>query len=257
MGMGRDVRPPARKRSSSIATASGEPALGPVAFMHRPSAMDMPTAPIGHHWQDATHISFGVITAGLFTHDVRIGSIGVQRARARPGRLRIRHHRIQFVFLVRISYNPGAHWALNAGYGFIKSPEALTPDVSMHRVTASAMYGKKLGDDGQIATTFLWGANARSDQTGLSHSGLIEAEAVLDRRNIVFGRIEVVQKRADDLLLDVPQFNFAPAQTFNVGAASLGYIREVLPMKAATIGVGAMGTVNVVPQQLQAAYGSR
>ena len=39
---------------------------GPVAFMHRPSAMDNPVAPLGHHWQDATHISFGVLTAGLF-----------------------------------------------------------------------------------------------------------------------------------------------------------------------------------------------
>jgi len=58
-------------------------------------------------------------------------------------------------------------------------------------------------------------------------------------------------------VLDVPSFNFAPTQTFNVGAVSLGYIREVVPMKAATLGVGAMGTVNLVPQALQAAYGSR
>ena len=41
----------------------GEPALGPPAFMHRPSAMDDPDAPIGHHWQDSTHITFGVATA--------------------------------------------------------------------------------------------------------------------------------------------------------------------------------------------------
>src|SRR5882724_5351541 len=38
----------------------GEPALGPPASMHRPSAMDDPDAPIGHHWQDSTHITFGV-----------------------------------------------------------------------------------------------------------------------------------------------------------------------------------------------------
>ena len=40
----------------------GEPALGPPTFMHRPSAMDDPDAPIGHHWQDSTHITFGVAT---------------------------------------------------------------------------------------------------------------------------------------------------------------------------------------------------
>ena len=37
----------------------GEPALGPPTFMHRPSAMDDPDAPIGHHWQDSTHVTFG------------------------------------------------------------------------------------------------------------------------------------------------------------------------------------------------------
>ena len=42
----------------------GEPALGPVAFMHRASAGENPTAPLGHHWLDSTHITSNVITAG-------------------------------------------------------------------------------------------------------------------------------------------------------------------------------------------------
>src|SRR5437764_516397 len=46
----------------------GEPALGPPAFMHRPSGMDIPDAPITHHWLDSTHIAFGVLTGG-FVHD--------------------------------------------------------------------------------------------------------------------------------------------------------------------------------------------
>jgi hypothetical protein len=43
----------------------GEPALGPVAFPHRVSAMANPIAPIGHHWLDATHITFGAVTTGV------------------------------------------------------------------------------------------------------------------------------------------------------------------------------------------------
>src|SRR6185436_5398667 len=57
---------------SLYAAPSGEPALGPVAFMHRPSSIDIPAAPLGHHWQDATHISFGVVTAGLFTRQWKL-----------------------------------------------------------------------------------------------------------------------------------------------------------------------------------------
>ena len=44
---------------------AGEPALGPVAFMHRASAADNPTAPLGHHTFDSTHIAFGVVTAAV------------------------------------------------------------------------------------------------------------------------------------------------------------------------------------------------
>ncbi|MEO6052137.1 MAG: hypothetical protein ABIP78_12515 [Pyrinomonadaceae bacterium] len=43
----------------------GEPALGPRMHLHRTSGMNNPDAPIGHHWQDATHITFGVVTAGF------------------------------------------------------------------------------------------------------------------------------------------------------------------------------------------------
>ena len=156
-----------------------------------------------------------------------------------------------------MSLNPTERWSLNASYGFLKSPEALTPNVSMHRVVASAMYGAPLGSDGQVATTLIWGANKHSDRSGLSHSGLLETEAVLDKQNTLIGRAEIVQKSAEDLVLDTPQFGFPLAQSFNVGDLSLGYIREILPLRDATIGLGAMGTLNVVPSSLQPAYGSR
>ena len=44
---------------------AGEPALGPPGFPHRLSAFPNPIAPISHHWLDATHISFGVVTAAV------------------------------------------------------------------------------------------------------------------------------------------------------------------------------------------------
>jgi hypothetical protein len=43
----------------------GDPALGPVAYPHRASAMEIPQATLSHHWQDSTHIADDVITAGL------------------------------------------------------------------------------------------------------------------------------------------------------------------------------------------------
>jgi hypothetical protein len=235
---------------------SGEPALGPVAFMHRPSAMDVPFAPITHHWQDATHISFGVVTLGLFTHEWKVeGSLFNGRE---PDDSRWNFDPIKLdSYSGRVSYNPTAHWALSAGYGFLKSPEALNPSESIHRATASAMYGAALGADGQLATTFVWGANKNSAHPDLSHAALLESEAILDRSNTLIGRIEYVQKSAEDLALTIPALGFGPDQSFNVSAVSLGYIREIAKLRGATFGLGAMGTMDMVPSPLAITYGSR
>ena len=235
---------------------SGEPALGPVAFMHRPSAMDNPLAPIGHHWEDATHIAFGVVTMGLFTHEWKLeGSVFNGRE---PDENRWNFDTIKLdSYSGRLLYNPSAHWALSAGYGFLKSPEALVPTESVHRITASAIYGTAIGADGQLATTFVWGANKNSAHPALSHAALLESEAILDKSNTLIGRVEYVQKSAEDLVLDTPQFGFPSDQHFNVSSLSLGYIREVARLRGATLGVGAMGTLNMAPSSLENAYGSR
>jgi hypothetical protein len=52
-------------RFTFMGAAAGEPALGPVAFMHRQSAFENPTAPLGHHTFDSTHIAMGVLSAAL------------------------------------------------------------------------------------------------------------------------------------------------------------------------------------------------
>src|SRR3989442_8843649 len=57
---------------SLYAAPVGEPAVGPAAFPHRPSASDDLLAPIGHHWQDGTHITFGVLTAGVFPRTTKV-----------------------------------------------------------------------------------------------------------------------------------------------------------------------------------------
>jgi hypothetical protein len=40
--------------------------------MHRASIMDSPEAPITHHWLDSTHITFGVVTAGVVVGDWKL-----------------------------------------------------------------------------------------------------------------------------------------------------------------------------------------
>ena len=51
---------------------SAEPALGPVTYIHRASASELPLAPLSHHLQDSTHTSFGVVTTGFVIERVKL-----------------------------------------------------------------------------------------------------------------------------------------------------------------------------------------
>jgi len=233
---------------------SGEPALGPVAFMHRPSAMDNPFAPLSHHWQDATHISFGVVTAGIFGSHWKIeGSAfnGREPDEERWGFDRLRLDS----YSGRITVNPSARWSVAAGYGFLKNPDPLRPPASVRRATASLQYGRQIGMDGQWGTALIWGANRHSGE--FSHSVLVESEAVLDHHNTLFGRFEVVHKTAEDLVLPTGPGGFAPDSTLRVASLSLGYVRELARTRWSTLGLGVQAILNLVPSALEASYGSR
>ena len=232
------------------AAPAGEPALGPVAFMHRPSSLDDPNAPLGHHWQDATHIAFGVVTVGVFTRQLRLEASAFNGREPDEHRWDLEPIRFDS-YAARITLNPGEHWSLSTGYGYIHSPERLHPGESIHRMTASAMHGRRLGDAGQWATTLVLGGN-HTNENGWSGSVLLESEAVLDDRNAVFARAERVDKTLGEL--DVAG---APMEPVDVRALSLGYVREVWRMSPLGLGLGARGTVNFVPDVLRSSYGSR
>jgi len=241
---------------SFYAAPSGEPALGPTAFMHRPSAMDNPFAPLGHHWQDATHISFGVLTAGVFGRSWKLeGSIFNGRE---PDEERWDFDEINLdSYSGRLTVNPDSNWSMSAGFGYLASPEALSPDESIHRFTAAVLHGRKLGTDGQWASTVVYGVNKSSHDTKASHSMALETEAILDRRNTILARAEFAQKSAEDLALDEAPYGFPSEKQFAVSSLSFGYIQELGRMFGATIGLGAMGTLNWVPADIESVYGSR
>ena len=58
----------------------GDPALGPVAYPHRASAMEIPQSTLGHHWEDSTHILYNVVTAGMSYKAVRLEASGFHGA---------------------------------------------------------------------------------------------------------------------------------------------------------------------------------
>jgi len=229
------------------AAPSGEPALGPTAFMHRLSAMDNPIPPITHHWQDSTHIEFGVLTLGAWHKNVQIeGSYFTGRE---PNEFRYDFTPFHLdSFSGRVSFNPSPNWSLQASYGYLHSPEQLRPDEDIRRTTASASYSQAFRSGGFWATTFAFGNNSGGGVN--SDSYLLEGELNLSNRNTFFARYEFVNKLGEELAI-------APMdRKFGVGQFSIGYVRDVTPNRPFQTGVGAAVTFNSVPSSLNSTYGS-
>ena len=226
----------------------GEPALGPPTFMHRPSAMDDPDAPIGHHWQDSTHVTFGVATAGLVWSNVKIeGSIFTGRE---PDEDRYDFDQPEFdSYSGRLSWNPTRNLALQVSFGYIKSPEALEPDVNRHRTTASLIYNLPLGNDSNWSNSFVWGQNNDTDQ-GKTQSFLVESDYQRGRDTVYF-RWERVEKSGHELVLN----EAAHTRIFPVAGYTLGYVRDLSHGNGLDIGVGTQFTINNRPDTLDRYYG--
>jgi hypothetical protein len=226
----------------------GEPALGPPTFMHRPSAMDDPDAPLGHHWQDSTHVTFGVATGGLVWRNIKIeASIFTGRE---PDENRYDFDRPRFdSFSGRISWNLTQNLALQFSHGYIKSPEVLEPDLKRHRTTASVIYNLPLGHDSNWSNTFVWGQNHDTGE-GKTQSFLIESDYQRGR-DTVYARWERVEKSGHELVLDPPD----ESQIFPVSGYTLGYVRDLSHGNGLDIGLGTQFTINDRPDRLDRYYG--
>jgi len=226
----------------------GEPALGPPTFMHRPSAMDDPDAPLGHHWQDSTHVTFGVATAGLVWRNVKIeGSIFTGRE---PDEDRYDFDQPRFdSYSGRISWNPTQNLALQVSYGYIKSPEALEPDLKRHRTTASVIYNLPLGQDTNWSNTFVWGQNHDTGE-GKTQSFLVESNYQRGR-DTVYLRWERVEKSGHELVLKPPD----ESGIFPVSGYTIGYVRDLSHGNGIDIGLGTQFTFNDRPDHLDRYYG--
>ncbi|MEO5511493.1 MAG: hypothetical protein ABIS27_12755 [Longimicrobiales bacterium] len=232
----------------------GEPASGPVAFPHRASAMSDPLAPIGHHWQDATHISFGVLTAGIFTRSVKVEASLFNGREPDENRTNFDYKgRSLDSYATRVSWNPTANWSASSSYAFLKSPEGNKPEESMKRFTASVLHGRRFGAEGAWSTTFVLGANRHSGSDTWSSSYLVETNLHLDGPNAVFGRAEYSRKSAEDLVLGIN----APASEFNVAEVTGGYLYDFDRNGTIRTGLGLRASINFVPQSLERYYGSR
>lgn len=226
----------------------GEPAIGPVAFMHRPSALSNPDATLGHHWQDATHIVYGVATLGWRYKNVKAeGSVFTGRE---PDENRFVPDMPRFdSYSYRLSYNPLSSLALQFSQAWIKEPEVSHPGEDVLRTTASVLFSKHLSGANYLATGVIYGLN-NVGQDGKQNSVTVEANFLLSKVN-PYLRYEFIQKSSEEL--QIPGGNHH--QLNEINAFTLGLAHKIFDSFNTDFYIGAQGTVNFIHQDLEKFYG--
>jgi hypothetical protein len=188
-------KPLARGYALTLAGAPvGEPALGPVAFMHRLSSFENPTAPLSHHTLDSTHIAMGVLTAGVDRGPFQVEASVFQGREPDEQRWDLMDAGPLDSWSVRGWYRPNAAWAFQVSHGFLTAPEALE-EGDVRRTTASASWLRS-GRGGTTAATVAYG---RNDKRLADYNALLAEATQTFGLNAIYGRYEALEVETDVL----------------------------------------------------------
>jgi hypothetical protein len=225
---------------------AAEPALGPVTYIHRTSASELPLAPLSHHLQDSTHTSFGVITTGFVIDRIKLEASAFNGREPNEQRWSVQLAALDS-WSGRASVAPSRKWAAQYSIGRLEHPEALEPG-SQWRQMASVEYNRPL-TRGNWATSMIWGRVHKIEPGTNLNSYLLESTLNFQTRNYAFSRLELVDK--DEL------FPAAPVHpAYRIGAYTFGGERDVVQNRAWQLGLGADVTFYSKPAVLDTAYGN-
>jgi len=234
----------------------GEPALGPVAFMHRASASENPSATLSHHLQDSTHISFGVFTTGFTYRWFKLEGSIFNGREPDENRYDFDAHKWNSRS-ARLSFAPSRNWTAQVSYGFLKSPENQEPDVDVRRSTASIQYNRPF-DRGNWAAAFIWGRNHTSSPGEVHNLNGYTFESTINflDKNYLYTRLELVDK--DDLLRAADRLRLGINQahpSFRIGAYTFGGARDIWTNDKVSLAIGSDLTFYSKPVILDSIYG--
>jgi hypothetical protein len=232
--------------------ASDEPALGPVAFMHRPSAAAVPFAPLSHHTFDSTHITFGVVTAGVDRGRWTVEGSLFNGREPDDERWDFDLGRMDSVS-GRVWFRPTPAWSFQVSSGRLVDPEPAAPSTVIRTTVSGAWFRART--DGFVALTAGYGANREPEGTHHALFGEFSRQA---GATTISTRIEFVQPDTELLLTGQPS-DAAPSElrTETVAALTLALLRRVVSSRAIEISAGVSATANAVPDSLQPEYGIR
>lgn len=231
----------------------GSPAFGPPAFMHRPSASEMPLASLSHHTFDSTHITMGVLTAGLDVKPFQFLASVFRGAEPDDRRWDLDLGALDSAS-AQVWWRPTPAWAIQGSYAFLHEPEQLEPG-NQRRSSASIGWMKDRGNGRFTALTLAGGQVVRPFNTTRSLLGELTHHV---GQNIVFARYDGVGLETEHLLFPTTVHQPHPGELIDpLLAYTVGAARTVATVRGFPLAVGTQVTAYTVPDRLRATHGSR
>jgi hypothetical protein len=234
----------------AYAAPVGEPAIGPVAYPHRLSASENPIAPLAHHNQDSTHISYDVLGAGATFGAVTIEGSAFHGAEPDENRFNLEAGALDS-YSGRVRIRPLDGLEIQASVAHLEEPEAIEHG-NQTRATASAAY-TRFSADGFVAVTAITGRNETPDGPEWGHT--LEATWKFLGKNFLFARVERVDRDLYELRAKRQRPDGVAHVRTHVDAGMLGAVRELGLLKELETGLGGAVTLYRFDSSLDDVYG--
>jgi hypothetical protein len=252
--------------ASVYAAAVGEPAIGPVSYRHRESSALDPMAPLGHHLEDATHVSNGVLTAGVYSKTLKLEGSAFNARESDNYRYNIDYAGARVdsysgrVTLARPNI------AIAAWAGYVYAHDRLEDPIGMQRYGVSVVTSFDSKAGGRQSSTLVYGYDVHhhgsrhhnhGDSTAKTYNVatalLWESSVPLSRAWTAHLRFEQVDKNGDELGYSGGDLT----QIYEIRPISFGLSYALRPLGDAAISIGGQATLTMLPLDLESTFRTR
>lgn len=229
----------------------GQSTDGPIAFMHRPTGMANPDAPLGHHiGQDIGHISSTVFGTSLRLGKTNFETSIFNGTEPQPTEVDLPLGKLNS-YAGRIIHQFTPHTYAMASAAYVKNPEPHDPELNhIWRYSASVYNDHSFSNGWMIHNAFIWGlVNFYDDVSALNSF----AEEFWLRKNQMnfWGRLEYLERTANELQINSVNLNDPKWVT----ALTLGYTHRFANWDGFFVGLGGSVTKDFLPRDFRADYG--
>lgn len=233
----------------------GQATEGPIPFMHRPTGMVNPSAPLGHHiGQDVSHITSTVLGASLNKEPFGVEISTFNGTEPEPTHVDLPLGPLNS-YAARLSYEFSEESFAMISAAQLKEPEPHDPEIEkLWRYSASLITKNQLPSDWNFHNTVIYGHVNFYDNVPVLRSLLEEFWLhQKDSPHQYWGRIEFVERTAAELgILDAS----TPMTPRWVSAFTAGYTYQFQANSQHSLqtGMGGSITKNFLPDEFEASY---